>query len=122
MFKMGAKLEQDSLNIQGSKAKKAKKDCKQKGQGKAKEEKFDNKILVKKEHILHIKIEKRRAKTISLIGKFYLLEKEKKELLTMLRKTLASGGSIQNNYIELQGDFRVLAKELLKKDAWKFKS
>jgi len=129
MFEMGAKLSEDNLNLQGSKANKkdntstkTKPRQNQRLKKQAKDEEFDNKILAKKEHILHINLEKRRGKTLSLLGKFYLLEQEKKELLKMLKKTLACGGSIQNNYIELQGDFRAKLKELLKKDNWKFKS
>lgn len=106
IFEMGAKLEGDNFDT-------SKNDKKNK--------KTTNEILPKNQHQLVFTFEKRKGKPVTLIGRFYLEEKEKKEILKLLKKKLACGGSIKDEFIELQGDVKQKVKELLEKQNWKFK-
>ena len=108
MFEMGAKLEEDELSFQGKKANKQ-------------TEKQENKILPKNEHQLVFTHEKRNGKPVTLIGRFYVRESEKKEILKLLKKSLACGGTIKDEWIELQGDVKHKVVAPLSKDGWKFK-
>lgn len=80
-----------------------------------------NEFQTKQEHQLVFTFEKRKGKPVTLIGRFNLEEKEKKELLKLLKKKLACGGSIKDEWIELQGDVKQKTKELLQNEGWKFK-
>lgn len=80
-----------------------------------------NQILAKNQHQLVFTFEKRRGKPVTLVGRFYLEEKEKKEVLKLLKKKLACGGSIKDEWIELQGDVKEKIKNVLEKENWKFK-
>lgn len=80
-----------------------------------------NEKLLKNEHRLVFTFEKRNGKPVTLIGRFYIDENEKKDVLKLLKKALATGGTIQNEWIEIQGDFKEKIKEILIKENWKFK-
>ena len=76
-------------------------------------------ILSKKEHNLKIRKEKRKkGKVVTLIGPFYLEEKELKQLAKSLKQACGVGGSLDKNYIALQGDVEPKAKEALKKQGF----
>ncbi len=105
MFEMGAKLEGDSFDT--------KKEDKKK--------KPSLSIVAKEQHQLVFTYEKRKGKPVTLVGRFYLEEKDKKDILKLLKKKLACGGAIKNEWIELQGDVRDKVKALLLKEGWKFK-
>ena len=105
LFEMGAHLDGDSFNT-------SKED---------KKKKTSNKIEAKKQHQLVFTYEKRKGKPVTLVGRFYLLEKEKKEVLKLLKKKLACGGAIKDEWIELQGDVKDKVKVILLKEGWKFK-
>jgi translation initiation factor 1 len=107
MFEMGAKLEEDELNLQGSKNKK--KDAKK------------NEIIAKNQHQLVFTFEKRRGKPVTLVGRFYISENEKKEILKLLKKKLACGGAIKGEWIELQGEVKQKIIYILSSEGWKFK-
>jgi len=78
-------------------------------------------IIPKNQHQLVFTFEKRRGKPVTLVGRFYLEEKEKKELLKLLKKKLACGGSVKEEWIELQGDVKEKIKLTLEKEGWKFR-
>lgn len=80
-----------------------------------------NEILPKNQHQLVFTFEKRKGKPVTLVGRFYLNEKDKKELLKLLKKKLACGGCINEQWLELQGDVKEKIKEVLEKDNWKFR-
>lgn len=105
LFEMGAKLEGDSWET-----------------SKLKEEKKSFKKIAKNEHQLVFTYEKRRGKPVTLVGRFYLSDKEKKEVLKLLKKKLACGGTINGEWIEIQGDVKDKIKEILTKEGWKFKN
>ena len=78
-------------------------------------------IIPKNQHQLVFTFEKRRGKPVTLVGRFNLEEKDKKEVLKLLKKKLACGGSIKEEWIELQGDVKEKIKLTLEKEGWKFR-
>lgn len=104
IFEMGAKLEGDSWET--SKLKEAKKDFKKIG---------------KDEHSLVFTYEKRKGRPVILVGRFYMSDKEKKDILKLLKKKLACGGAVKDEWIELQGDVKEEIREILVNEGWKFK-
>ncbi len=78
-------------------------------------------ILPKNQHQLVFTFEKRKGKPVTLVGRFYISENEKKEILKLLKKKLACGGSINGEWIELQGNLKEKIKLVLEKENWKFK-
>jgi translation initiation factor 1 len=106
IFEMGAKLEGDTFDT-------SKNDKKNK--------KTQSEIKPKNQHQLVFTYEKRNGKPVTLVGRFYLEEKEKKELLKLLKKKLACGGSFKDEWVELQGDIKEKIKTVLEKEGWKFK-
>ena len=105
MFNMGSNLDGDSYDT--------KKEDKKK--------KSSNEIIPKNQHQLVFTYEKRKGKPVTLVGRFYLSEKDKKDVLKLLKKKLACGGAIKEEWIELQGDVKLKVCEILKKEQWKFK-
>jgi len=105
LFEMGAKLDSESFDT--------KKEDKKK--------KTSSKIEPKNQHQLVFTYEKRKGKPVTLVGRFNLIEKEKKEVLKLLKKKLACGGAVKDEWIELQGDVKIKIKEILSKEGWKFK-
>ena len=105
LFEMGAKLDSESFDT--------KKEDKKK--------KTSSKIEPKNQHQLVFTYEKRKGKPVTLVGRFNVVEKEKKELLKLLKKKLACGGAVKDEWIELQGDVKAKIKEILSKEGWKFK-
>jgi translation initiation factor 1 len=104
MFTMGAKLEGESFDTK-----------KQKEKIKTFEK------ISKKEHNLVFTFEKRKGKPVTLVGRFYLSDKEKKYILKLLKTKLACGGAIKEDWIELQGDVKDKIKNILSNEGWKFK-
>jgi len=109
LFEMGANLNGDTFDTS--------KEAKKKNTAK----KASNIIEPKNQHQLVFTYEKRKGKPVTLVGRFYLLDKEKKEVLKLLKKKLACGGAIKEEWIELQGDVKDKVKEILSKEGWKFK-
>ncbi|PHR70494.1 MAG: translation initiation factor SUI1 [Arcobacter sp.] len=106
MFSMGASLDGEKYDT--------KKEDKKKQPNKS--------ILPKNQHQLVFTYEKRKGKPVTLVGRFYIKEEEKKAVLKLLKKKLACGGAIKDEWIELQGDVKDKIKEVLKKEDWKFKN
>ena len=105
IFEMGAKLDGDSFDT--------KKEDKKK--------KVSKKIESKNAHQLVFTFEKRKGKPVTLVGRFNISENDKKAVLKLLKKKLACGGSIKDEWIELQGDVKNRVKDILIDDGWKFK-
>jgi len=109
LFEMGANLDGDTFDTS--------KETKNKNSNKH----ASNKIETKNQHQLVFTYEKRKGKPVTLLGRFYLLDKEKKDVLKLLKKKLACGGAIKDDWIELQGDVKDKVKVILLKEGWKFK-
>jgi translation initiation factor 1 len=104
-FEMGAKLDGDVFDTNKEDKKK----------------KSKNEIIPKNQHQLVFTYEKRKGKPVTLVGRFYLEEKQKKEVLKLLKKKLACGGALKDEWIELQGDVKEKIKTILQNEGWKFK-
>lgn len=104
MFTMGAQLEEEDYSVK-SKKKIVK----------------DTQILSQKEHQLVFTFEKRKGKPVTLVGKFQISENGKKEVLKLLKKKLACGGSINGEWIEIQGDKKEQIITVLEANNWKFR-
>jgi translation initiation factor 1 len=104
MFTMGAKLEGDNFSTK-----------------KDKKTSTNNSIIPKNQHQLVFTFEKRKGKPVTLVGKFQISEDDKKSVLKTLKKSLACGGSIKNEWIEIQGDKKEKIIEVLEHDGWKFR-
>lgn len=107
MFEIGAKLQEQSLANQGKKHKEKKEQTEL--------------IKDKNEHRLVFTFERRNGKPVTRVGKFHIEQKSKKEILKLLKKKLACGGKINQEWIELQGDNKDKIKELLEQQGWKFR-
>ncbi len=104
MFTIGAKLDQESYETKKSKIS------------------TKNEVEISKnQHQLVFTFEKRNGKPVTLVGRFEISEKEKKEVLSLLKRKLACGGTINNEWIEIQGDKKEKIIEILEKDGWKFR-
>ncbi len=106
IFEMGAKLDGDDFNT-------SKNDKKNKNSS--------IKEIPKNQHQLVFTYEKRKGKPVTLVGRFNISEKQKKDILKLLKKKLACGGAIKEEWIELQGDVKDKIKTTLELDGWKFK-
>ena len=115
LFEMGANLDGDSYDTQ-------KEDKKKKtSNSKSSIQKSTNAIEAKNQHQLVFTYEKRKGKPVTLVGRFYRDEAEKKEILTLLKKKLACGGALKEEWIELQGDVKQKVQDVLENEGWKFK-
>jgi len=104
MFTMGAKLEGESWETSRMK------DPKKMGEK-----------IEKNQHQLVFTFEKRKGKPVTLVGRFFLSVNEKKEVLKLLKKKLGCGGTIKEEWIEIQGDKKEKIIEVLESDGWKFR-
>lgn len=105
---LGSKLEGDKFETQKEDKKNPKKSS--------------NEVIPKNQHQLVFTYEKRNGKPVTLVGRFYIDENEKKEVLKLLKKKLSCGGTIKEEWIEIQGDFKDKIKTILLDNGWKFKN
>ncbi|MFT5835293.1 MAG: translation initiation factor 1 [Sulfurimonas sp.] len=80
-----------------------------------------NEILEPSKHFLVFKKEKRRGKTVTLIGEFQLTQEDATITLKLLKKKLGCGGAYKDNWMEFQGELKVKLKELLVNEGFRFK-
>jgi len=83
--------------------------------------KISTEILEPQKHFLHFKKEKRKGKTVTLVGEFYLSKEDALALLKVLKKKLGCGGSYKENFMEFQGEPKDKLREFLLKENFKFK-
>ena len=114
-FSMGSKLEGDNHDTQ-------KEDKKNPKQSVNSSKNSSNEIIPKNQHQLVFTYEKRKGKPVTLVGRFNIKEDEKKEILKLLKKKLACGGAIKEEWIELQGDLKEKIKTILGNEGWKFRN
>lgn len=108
---LGAKLEGNSF------------DTKKEDKGKIKVQKEEAKvILAKNQHQLVFSLEKRNGKPVTIVGRFQIEDEKRKEILKLLKTKLACGGSIKDEYIEIQGDLKDKIRIILVDNGWKFKN
>lgn len=119
IFEMGAKLEDEIYET----SKTDKKVNNKKNNKKTNSNTAFNKdeILPKNQHQLVFTYEKRKGKPVTLVGRFSLSDQDKKEVLKLLKKKLACGGAVKDEWIELQGNVKEKVISILEKDEWKFR-
>jgi len=72
-------------------------------------------------HQLVFHKEKRRGKTVTLAGPFYLEKEDLKSLLKQLKKKLGCGGTVSEDFLEFQGDVQPKLREQLEELGYRFK-
>ncbi|MEO1954592.1 MAG: translation initiation factor [Campylobacterales bacterium] len=83
--------------------------------------KISNEILEPSKHQLFFSKEKRRGKTVTLVGEFKLKKDEVNSILKNLKKQLGCGGTFKDGFMEFQGDIRDKIRPLLVEKNFKFK-
>ncbi|WP_456322092.1 translation initiation factor [Hydrogenimonas sp.] len=79
------------------------------------------KVLPPSRHRLVFRREKRRGKPVTLVGEFHIENKEAKTLLKSLKKSLGSGGTFKDGWIEIQGEKAKNLRILLEEKGYNFK-
>lgn len=73
-------------------------------------------------HFLHFAKEKRRGKTVTLVGEFFLSKTDANATLKILKKKLGCGGSYKDSYMEFQGELKEKLRPLLIELNFRFKN
>jgi translation initiation factor 1 len=84
--------------------------------------KLSNEILEPQKHLLFFKKEKRRGKTVTLVGEFQLHKEDITTLLKKLKKKLGCGGIYKEHFMEFQGELKEKLRELLIQDGFRFRN
>ncbi|MCZ6631847.1 MAG: translation initiation factor [bacterium] len=75
--------------------------------------------LPPEKHRIKINLEKRRkGKIVTLIGNLALSKPDLKDLAKALKTACGTGGTAQNDVVELQGDHRDRARTWLSNNGW----
>ena len=85
-------------------------------------EKISKETIKPQQHSLVFKKEKRRGKTVTLVGEFHIQKDDANVILKTLKKRLGCGGSYKDNWMEFQGELQVKLKGLLKDKEFRFKN
>ncbi len=72
----------------------------------------------KQKQKFHFAMEKRNGKTVTLIKGLVLSIEELKNLSKDLKNACGTGGTVKDGNIELQGEYREKAAEILKNKGW----
>ena len=83
--------------------------------------KISHEVIVPEKHFLHFSKEKRRGKTVTLVGEFQITSEDATKLLKSLKKKLGCGGSFKNNFMEFQGELKEKIRPLLLAEGFRFK-
>lgn len=103
-FEIGADFDDSSWNV-----------VSQKRQSTASEK------LTPQKHQLVFHKEKRRGKVVTLVGPFALEKEVQKTLLKTLKKKLGCGGTINEDFLEFQGDIQPKLRTQLEALEYRFK-
>jgi translation initiation factor 1 len=79
------------------------------------------KVTEPKKHQLHFAKEKRRGKTVTLVGPFSLTKEDSTKLLKLLKKKLGCGGAYKDGFMEFQGELKEKIRPLLSTEGFGFK-
>ena len=83
---------------------------------------ISDEILEPSEHFLFFKKEKRRGKTVTLVGEFHTPLNDSEALLKALKKKLGCGGTFKDGWMEFQGELKEKLRALLVEEGFRFKS
>jgi len=84
--------------------------------------KIANTLQEPQKHFLHFSKEKRRGKTVTLVGEFFLSKEDATATLKILKKKLGCGGSFKDGYMEFQGELKEKIRPLLIAESFRFKN
>jgi len=84
--------------------------------------KISTEILEPNKHFLLFKKEKRRGKTVTIVGEFYLTQDNSDSILKNLKKKLGCGGTFKDGWMEFQGELKDKLKAALLEDSFRFKN
>jgi translation initiation factor 1 len=79
-------------------------------------------ILEPNKHFLFFKKEKRRGKTVTLVGEFQIAQNQAEDLLKTIKKKLGCGGTFKEGWMEFQGELKDKLKALLVENSFRFKN
>jgi len=79
-------------------------------------------ILEPSKHFLVFKKEKRRGKTVTLVGEFHMPKSDTTALLKSIKKKLGCGGTFKDGWMEFQGEVKERLKTLLLEEKFRFKN
>ena len=82
---------------------------------------LSNEILEPSKHFLVFKKEKRRGKTVTLVGEFHMPKSDTTATLKSLKKKLGCGGAFKDGWMEFQGEVKDKLRELLITEGFRFK-
>ncbi|MDY0233107.1 MAG: translation initiation factor [Sulfurimonas sp.] len=78
-------------------------------------------ILEPQKHLLVFAKEKRRGKTVTLVGEFFLTKEDASKTLKLLKKKLGCGGAFKDGFMEFQGEIKEEIKTLLIAEGFRIK-
>ena len=78
-------------------------------------------ILEPSKHALMFKKEKRKGKTVTLVGLFYMPSSDVSAVLQNIKKKLGCGGSYKEGWMEFQGEVKEKIRAILVEEGFKFK-
>lgn len=84
-------------------------------------QKTSTEIKAPEKHLLHFSKEKRRGKVVTIVKPFYLSKADLETLIKTLKKKLGTGGTVNENSLELQGDIPQKIRTQLETLHYKFK-
>ncbi|MDQ7045570.1 MAG: translation initiation factor [Sulfurimonas sp.] len=82
---------------------------------------ISNEIIDASKHFLYFSKEKRRGKTVTIVGIFQLSKTQSTELLKSLKKKLGCAGKYADGTMEFQGELKDKIRELLLKEGFRFR-
>ena len=83
---------------------------------------ISDEILEPSKHFLMFKKEKRRGKTVTLVGEFHMPREDTLAILKSLKNRLGCGGSYKDAWMEFQGDLKDKLRVLLVESGFRFKN
>ena len=84
-------------------------------------QKISTEIKAPNKHQLYFSKEKRRGKVVTIVKPFHLNKSDLQALLKTLKKKLATGGTIKEDSLELQGDIPDILRKHIEGLGYKFK-
>ncbi len=82
---------------------------------------LSNETLEPSKHFLVFAKEKRRGKTVTLIGEFHMPESTAATTLKNIKKKLGCGGTYKDSWMEFQGEIKEKLRALLVEEGFRFK-
>ena len=83
---------------------------------------ISNEIIEPSKHFLLFAKEKRRGKTVTLVGEFKISQEDANILLKTLKKKLGCGGKYKEEWMEFQGELKEKLRPLLVDAKFRFKN